>query len=179
MEELLTFFPEILKQKIKQINFENPIEEIRIRASKPVIVKNGQEEKTIDYVVTMETILQILQKICVNSIYSYQNQICEGFLTLRGGHRVGITGDAVMKEGKVININYINSFNFRIARQVLNCSNQALPCILNVLQNQVYNTLIVSPPGLGKTTLLRDIIRRISNGIPEMNFKGITCRGGG
>ena len=179
MEELLTFFPEILKQKIKQINFENPIEEIRIRASKPCIVKNGQEEKTIDYVVTMETILQILQKICENSIYSYQNQICEGFLTLRGGHRVGITGDAVMKEGKVININYINSFNFRIARQVLNCSNQALPYILNVLQNQVYNTLIVSPPGLGKTTLLRDIIRRISNGIPEMNFKGITCRGGG
>ena len=117
MEELLTFFPEILKQKIKQINFENPIEEIRIRASKPVIVKNGQEEKTIDYVVTMETILQILQKICENSIYSYQNQICEGFLTLRGGHRVVITGVAVMKEGKVININYINSLDSGIFKE--------------------------------------------------------------
>ena len=175
MEELLTFFPEILKQKIKQINFQNPIEEIRIRASKPVIIKNSQEEKIIDYVVNIETILQILQKICENSIYSYQNQICEGFLTLKGGHRVGITGNAIIKEGKVSNINYISSLNFRIARQVLNCSNQALSHILNILQNQVYNTLIISPPGLGKTTLLKDIIRRISNGIPEMNFRGLTC----
>ena len=176
MDELITFFPEILKQKIKQTNFEKPIEEIRIRVSKPVIVKNGCEEKIIDYVINIETILQILQKICENSIYSYQNQICEGFLTIKGGHRVGITGNAVIKEEKIININYISSLNFRIARQVLNCSTQALSYILNIVQNQVYNTLIVSPPGLGKTTLLRDIIRRISNGIPEINFKGITCR---
>ncbi len=65
--------------------------------------------------------------------------------------------------------------NFRIARQVLNCSNSVIPYILNTYNKQIYNTLIISPPGCGKTTLLRDIIRKISNGIPEMNFNGLTC----
>ena len=174
MDEILNFFPEEIKQKIKQNIIEN-IEEIRIRTYKPIILKNGQAEKQIDYIITPNTVLQILQKICENSIYSYQNQICNGFITLHGGHRVGITGNAVIKDEQVINLNYISSLNFRIARQVFNCSNTALPYIINSSQNDIYTTLIVSPPGCGKTTLLRDLVRRISNGIPEMNFKGVTC----
>ena len=173
MEEILKYFPEILKEKILQSNLDL-IEEIRIRVNKPVILKNNQKEEIINYPISIENILQILQKICDNSIYSYQNQICEGFITLKGGHRVGITGNAVIKDGKIVNINYINSLNFRIARQILNCSNTAIPFIINSYHNQIYNTLIISQPGCGKTTLLRDIIRRISTGIPEMNFKGIT-----
>lgn len=172
MEEVLQFLPEILREKIKQININN-IEEIRIRTAKPVILKNNTEEKLVDYITSSETVLQILQKICDNSLYSYQNQICEGFITIKKGHRVGITGNAVIKDGKVITLSYISSLNFRIARQILDCSNKALKYILN--NNKIWNTLIVSPPGLGKTTLLKDIIRKISNGIPEMNFKGITC----
>lgn len=173
MEEILNFFPIEMKQKIKQ-NFLENLEEIRIRTFKPIILKNRQTEKQIDYNITPDTILQILQKICENSIYSYQSQICNGFITLHGGHRVGITGNAVIKEGQVINLNYISSLNFRIARQVLNSSNKALPYILKPYCNDIYNTLIVSPPGCGKTTLLRDLVRKISNGIPEMNFKGMT-----
>lgn len=173
MEEILKYFPEILKEKILQSNLDL-IEEIRIRVNKPVILKNNQKEEIINYPISIENILQILQKICDNSIYSYQNQICEGFITLKGGHRVGITGNAVIKDGKIVNLNYINSLNFRIARQILNCSNTAIPFIINSYHNQIYNTLIISQPGCGKTTLLRDIIRRISTGIPEMNFKGIT-----
>ncbi len=173
MEEILKYFPESLKEKILSSNLEL-IEEIRIRANRPVILKNNQKEEIINYPISIETILQILQKICDNSIYSYQNQICEGFITLKGGHRVGITGNAVIKDEKVVNLNYINSLNFRIARQILNCSNIAIPFIINPYHNQIYNTLIISPPGCGKTTLLRDIIRRISTGIPEINFKGIT-----
>ena len=173
MEEILNFFPEEIKQKIKQNLLEN-LEEIRIRTHQPIILKNNQTEKQIIYPITPDTVLQILQKICENSIYSYQNQICNGFITLNGGHRVGITGNAVMKDGQVINLSYISSLNFRISRQILNCSNTALPYILNSENNDIYNTLIASPPGLGKTTLLRDLIRKISNGIPEMNFKGMT-----
>lgn len=173
MEEILNFFPEEIKQKIKQNLLAN-LEEIRIRTHQPIILKNNQTEKQIIYPITPDTVLQILQKICENSIYSYQNQICNGFITLNGGHRVGITGNAVMKDGQVINLSYISSLNFRISRQILNCSNTALPYILNSENNDIYNTLIVSPPGLGKTTLLRDLIRKISNGIPEMNFKGMT-----
>ena len=173
MEEVLKYFPELLKNKIIKSNLEQ-VEEIRIRANKPVILKSKEKEGIIDYPITVENILQILQKICDNSIYSYQNQICDGFITLKGGHRVGITGNAVIKDGKVVNLNYINSLNFRVARQILNCSNTAIPFIINSYHNQIYNTLIISQPGCGKTTLLRDIIRRISIGIPEMNFKGKT-----
>lgn len=172
ISEILNSFPQILKQKIIQENICS-IEEIRIRTAKPVILKSNINEKILDYVPTAETVLQILQKICDNSLYSYQSQICEGFITLKGGHRVGITGNAIIKEGKVTTLNYISSLNFRIARQVLNCSSKAIIHIIN--ENTVWNTLIVSPPGLGKTTLLKDIIRKISNGIPETNFKGITC----
>ena len=124
---------------------------------------------------SQKEILQILEKLCNSSIYAYKNQICEGFITVKGGHRVGITGTAVVENEKVINLKYITSLNFRIAREVLNCSNKILGQIINKEVNSIYTTLIVSPPGMGKTTILRDAIRRISNGVPEINFKGKTC----
>ena len=96
-----------------------------------------------------------------------------GYITVKGGHRVGITGNCVIESGKVININYISSINFRIARQVFGCSNSILPCVLKLKENTIFNTLIVSPPGAGKTTLLRDLVRNISNGIEKYNFKGL------
>ena len=172
MDEILSFLPDILKQKIISSNMDN-IEEIRIRTAKPVIIKNNVSEKILDYIISSETVLKILQRICENSLYSYQSQICDGFITLNGGHRVGVTGNAIIKEGKVTTLSYINSLNFRIARQIIDCSNKAIMYILN--GNSIWNTLIVSPPGLGKTTLLKDIIRKISNGIPEINFRGLTC----
>ena len=92
---------------------------------------------------------------------------------MQGGHRVGITGNVVMKDEKVININYIYSLNFRIAKQIIGCSNKILKYIINQEENNIYSTLIVSPPGVGKTTILRDLIRRISNGMEQINFKGI------
>lgn len=92
---------------------------------------------------------------------------------MQGGHRVGITGNVVMKDEKVININYIYSLNFRIAKQIIGCSNKILKYVINQEENNIYSTLIVSPPGVGKTTILRDLIRRISNGMEQINFKGI------
>ncbi len=87
MDEILNYFPEDIKQKIKMNLIEN-VEEIRVRSNKAIILKNSKEEKQINYIMTPDAILQILQKICDNSIYSYQNQICNGFITLKGGHRV-------------------------------------------------------------------------------------------
>ncbi len=83
MEEILMYFPELLRKEILKSNLKL-IEEIRIRVNKPVIIKNSQREEIINYQITLETILQILQKICNNSIYSYQNQICNGFITIKG-----------------------------------------------------------------------------------------------
>ena len=71
-----------------------------------------------------------------------------------------------------MNLKYITSLNFRIAREVIGCSNSLLQEIIDQENNSIYNTLIVSPPGKGKTTMLRDIIRNISNGINEIHFKG-------
>ena len=153
----------------------NLLEEIRIRASKPIVLKYSNSEQILETVITTkEEILEILQYICNNSIYSYQNQICNGYITLKGGHRVGITGSVVMTEDKITNINYVSSLNFRIAKQIIGASNRILKYILNVEENSVYNTLIISPPGAGKTTMLRDLIRKISNGMSEINYKGIT-----
>lgn len=83
---------------------------------------------------------------------------------MQGGHRIGITGNVVVKEGKVVNINYISSLNFRIAKQIIGCSNKILKYMMNTEEGSLYNTLIVSPPGAGKTTILRDSIRQISSG---------------
>lgn len=79
----------------------------------------------------------------------------------------------MQKEGQVLNISYIYSLNFRISRQVLGCSKKILPYILNTRENTIYNTIILSPPGRGKTTLLRDSVRNISSGVSDYYFKGI------
>lgn len=150
------------------------LEEIRLRATRPLILKFSESELTLDYIVSTEDILETLQNICENSIYSYQNQICSGFITIRGGHRVGIAGNIVMEKNQIINVNYISSLNFRIAKQIKGCSNKILKYILDMENNTVFNTLIVSEPGAGKTTILRDTVRRISGGIENINFKGIT-----
>ena len=78
-----------------------------------------------------------------------------------------------MKEGQVINISHIYSLNFRIAKQIIGCSDVIMPYIINTVENTIFNTIILSPPGRGKTTLLRDSIRNLSNGIRKIGFKGI------
>lgn len=100
------------------------LEEIRIRSNRPLILKFSDREKILEYIVSPEDVLETLQKICENSIYSYQNQICEGFITLRGGHRVGISGNVVTEKDRIINMNYISSLNFRIAKQINGCCNR-------------------------------------------------------
>lgn len=175
MDSIYKYFPEKIQNLLvnEAKEKENSLEEIRIRVSKPIVLKFNLSEKVIRYFVTSDEILSILQLLCENSIYSYQREISEGFITLKGGHRVGITGSCVMENNKVININYINSLNFRISRQVLGCSQKLLKHILNLDNNNIYNTLIVSPPGCGKTTILRDLTRQISSGIKTIRFKGI------
>ena len=172
--DILRYFPDNIRVVLgNEINNNLVIEEIRIRNSKPIILKLNNSEKIINYIVQTEDVLKILQSICENSIYSYQNQICEGFITIKGGHRIGITGSAVIENNKVKNINYISNLNFRIARQIIGCSNNIIKEIINQEENTIYNTLIVSPPGAGKTTLLRDIIRNLSNGTEEITGKNI------
>lgn len=161
----------ILKEAISEEDFEL-LEEIRIRNHQNIILRFNTSEKIIDYIPNSNDILQTLQNICDNSIYSYQKEICEGYITIKGGHRIGITGNCVMENDKVINIRYISSLNFRVAKQIIGCSNEMLHHIINEENNNIFNTLIVSLPGAGKTTLLRDVVRNISNGNEEI--QGLT-----
>ncbi len=87
MIDILKYFPTKMVEMIKQNNLEN-LEEIRIRVNKPIILKFSTNEIVLDYIVSQSEILRILQFICDNSIYSYQNQICNGYITIEGGHRV-------------------------------------------------------------------------------------------
>ena len=156
VSNLFRYFPQTIAKMLEEYfkssdqNLYISLEEIRLRANKPLILKFNQNEKIFDYNVQQEDLLETLGLICENSIYSYQNQICNGFVTIRGGHRVGITGNAVIENGKVININYISSINFRVAKQIIGCSNKILKYVLDTENNSVYNTVIVSPPGARK-----------------------------
>ena len=167
MEEILNYIPYTIRQKISKYNFED-LEEIRLRVGRPISIKMENDIKIVNHDVTTEEILQAFEKICENSVYSYKKQICEGFITVKGGHRVGITGNCVFEGGQVQNINYISSLNFRIAREKKGCANNLFKEIFDYENNTIFNTLIISPPGAGKTTMLRDLVRQISN-------NGITC----
>lgn len=99
-----------------------------------------------------------------------------GFITITGGHRVGIVGTVVEENSKIININNISSLNIRIAREIIGASEKILEYVLNYNSNSIYNTLIVSPPGAGKTTILRDLVRIISDKL-VLNISVIDERG--
>ncbi len=161
--DILNYFPNHIKIELSKYidNFNyNLLEEIRIRVNRPIILKFNSEIKKIFYIIQTEDILKIMEFITENSVYSYQKQICEGFITLKGGHRVGISGNVVVENNKVININYIYSLNFRISKEVIGVADKLIDSIYE--NGKIYNTLIVSPPGTGKTTILRDLIRKLS-----------------
>lgn len=180
IDDILRYFPNRTYQIFSNLFQENvklidEVQEIRIRANRPIILKLRERDLMLQYDIQQNEILQIVERICENSIYAYKNQICEGFITVRGGHRIGITGSCVIENGKIINVKYISSLNFRIAREVLNCSTRILREVIDVENKTIFNTIIVAPPGKGKTTVLRDLIRRLSNGIDEINFRGKVC----
>lgn len=137
IDELYGYFPakiceEINKTSKNNLYIENELQEIRLRVGNPIILKSSKKEILLNYKINQMDLLQIVEKLCNNSIYAYKNQICEGFITVKGGHRVGITGSAVIENRKIINIKYITSLNFRVARQVKDCSFKILGQVLDL-----------------------------------------------
>lgn len=167
VSEVLEYFPKSIREKLNEyikINDVNiNIEEIRFRTQQNLSVKIGQELREISYKITSKEIEETFENICEKSIYSYTRQIAEGFITIRGGNRVGITGSCVIEDGKVKNINNISSLNFRISKQIKDVSIPVLKDVIDLPNNTIFNTMIVSSPGGGKTTILRDLIRKLSN----------------
>lgn len=185
-EEILNSVSPNLREKIINIQKNDlNIEEIRLRTQKPLIVNFNNKDyfynnsrKCLDnkntdpYIVTREDIDTTFQLMCKYSIHSFIDDIKKGFITLKGGHRVGIVGKVIIEDGQVKNIKHISSLNIRVSREVKNCSEKVLNHIIKG-PREVNNTLIISPPQCGKTTLLRDIVRNISTGNKEKGFDGI------
>ena len=142
------------------------IEEIRIRANCPVVVciegrnyvLKGESKQY--FCATDEDINYTLAKATQNSFYAVGEQLKQLFISYEGGIRIGLTGDIVYSGDKVTTIKYINSINIRIPHQIKHFSNIAMNYIYNA--GKINNTLIISEPGGGKTTLLRDICYNLS-----------------
>ncbi|BFN04898.1 stage III sporulation protein AA [Clostridium tetani] len=169
-KEILEILPSEIKKKLNALNFKN-LQEIRIRSQKPIIVKDGACEIVTDYIATLEEVGSIVKRMSSYSIYAYDDEIKQGYITINGGHRVGICGKCVVEGEKVKTIKYPASLNIRICREVAGCSDKILPYILK--SSMVENTIIISPPNCGKTTLLRDIAKKLSNGISKLDLKGM------
>jgi stage III sporulation protein AA len=120
---------------------------------------------------SVDDLADMVYRICENSRYAYQEEINKGFVTIRGGHRIGLVGTPVIDNERIINIRDISSLNIRIAREIVGCGDNAVKHLINGCRD-IYNTLIISPPGGGKTTLLRDIVRLLSNGF-KPGFHGL------
>ena len=159
------------------------LEEIRLRVGQPVILrlhngeyflqKNGalDKERADAYCIDDAQMHALLNRVCHDSVYAYEDELRQGFLTLEGGHRVGIAGQVVLNEdGSIRTVKHISAMNIRIAHEIKGVADGVMQHLYE--KEQFCNTLILSPPGCGKTTLLRDIIRQISEG--NTYHKGMT-----
>lgn len=148
------------------------LNEIRLRTDKPLILVENNQEFFVDkgslkkkygeevYVVKETDLKETMEFITNYSLYAYNDELKKGFITVSGGHRIGICGKVVYENEKIKTIRNIQSMNIRVSHQVVGCGEK----IIALLKCPEYvNTLIVSAPGMGKTTLLRDLIRLMSN----------------
>lgn len=169
-DEILRVLPVKIANEVKSFLLKDSIQEIRIKVNKPVIINLSRKEVILNSIVTLDDIKQILVRVSNYSLYAYEEEIKQGYITIKGGHRIGIAGECVLSQGEVRTIRNISSLNIRICREVKGCSNEVMKFITE--NNRVFNTLIVSPPKCGKTTILRDIARNISNGMPINSLMG-------
>lgn len=156
--------------------YKNKIEEIRLRNGRPLAISYEGKDYFISsdgsvsnntnnsFIVNEEHINSTFQLISNYSPYAYVEEIRKGYVTISGGHRVGIGGKVVYGPNGIENIKNISSLNIRIGREKIGISDNVISYLMEGT-NMFYNSLIVSPPQCGKTTLLRDIIRNLSNGI--------------
>ena len=175
LEEVIDFFSECLQISLAKIPYNINIEEIRLRTFKPVILnlsnksfflsKNGNlidVHKSVSphfLIASKNDIAMSLKKMCNFSIHSYQNEINSGYITIRGGHRVGICGTAIYYKNSLKNIRDISSLNIRINHKI----NMIDTKILEIIRSNFLGILIIGKPSSGKTTVLRNISKEISS----------------
>ncbi len=168
-DRLLRVLPRNVRLAVSRERLEDScMQELRLRVGKPLLMIYGGSERMIGkerdgpYIVTKEDVKEMLEYVGNFSLYAYEQEMKQGFITIEGGHRVGITGQAIIEDGRVKNLRHISSINLRMSHEAVGCADPVFPYITQ--EGRLCHTLIVSPPGCGKTTLLRDMIRQISDG---------------
>lgn len=156
--DLINIFPERLKSFLFTIPDEIKSAALEIRVNKKIRVFCEKTFLSLDPEVSVQDINEIFKKLCNYSVYSFQEQIKNGFVTFLGGHRVGIASSAVLENSQITGIKEISSLNLRIAREFKNCSKN----IYEIIKVSSKGALIVGPPLSGKTTILRDLARLFS-----------------
>lgn len=183
MHQVLQVLPVKIRAGISR-NFKDlsDVQEIRLRTGRPLIIIYGGCEYFLGinngithniekaYHVSAAEIRETVDYISSYSRYAFEEELRQGYITVQGGHRIGVAGKILWEDGKVKNMGNISFINIRVAHQITGCSKKLMPYIRQ--GNSIYNTLVISPPGCGKTTLLRDMIRILSNG--DQNHKGLT-----
>ncbi len=173
MKDILRYFSPDIKSRLEVIigNTRNNIHEIRLRCGKPLSVMSYGKIKYISerggftdiisdtYKVSRRDIEYTFQSVCDYSVHSYENEIANSFITVRGGHRVGLAGSAVISNGKVSAVKHISSVNFRIASQIDGCSDRI---IREIFDRELSSVLVCGSPSSGKTTILKDLCRQLS-----------------
>ena len=171
----ICFLPDFIKSYLSFLpeDFKEKVTEIRLRVNKDISFSINQTQVTLKSVTNNEIIVsrQLLEncftRLCNFSVYSHQDEINNGFVTLLGGHRVGICGTVVYADGKIKNIKDISSLNIRVSKEIIGFSK-------NFLKYSDKGILILGPPACGKTTLLRDLVRAKSQ---EKRISLIDSRG--
>ena len=162
-KQIMNILPSEVKHVIdrENIDFEH-LQEIRLRAGYPIILFYKNKEQILPMNGTERIIRETLDYVSNYSLYAYENELRQGFITIEGGHRIGMAGQVIIEDKKIKNLKQVSSLNVRISHEILNCADKLFPYITH--NKQMYHTLIISPPRCGKTTLLRDLIRQISDG---------------
>ncbi len=176
-DELLKIFSLKLRTLLGKVNFDyDKLQEIRLRVNGPLLVIYDNREYFINsesmlvsvdedlYYINKNEIRETMEYISNYSLYAFEEELKQGFITIIGGHRIGITGKAVLEDNKIKSIKHISFINIRLSHQMKGCGDKVIPYIVDSKSNDIFHTLIISPPRCGKTTLLRDVIRQLSDG---------------
>ncbi len=183
-EQVLPLVAPRVREILKRLDDKTwgKIEEIRLREGGPLQLCRAGGELMLSpagepadagraYRVEEEDITLTLQLVSKCSLYAFEEELRRGYLTVPGGHRVGLSGKAVLEKGYIKVLRHLSSMNFRIAREVPGTAEKVLPYLRAPQGGGIFSTLIISPPQAGKTTLLRDIVRCLSDGVPGLRIK--------
>ena len=166
-EKIFRRLPDFLQKTIKGMPPEvtDNFEEIRIRSRRDTLIISGGREISLHDAseITPDILEETLNRLLDYSYYAYEDELSKGYITIEGGHRVGICGRVTLREDKVHLIKDISSLNIRRSRQIIGASSKVIKAVCDDSRKVISNTLIISPPKCGKTTILRDLARVLSN----------------